>query len=678
MKLQSYAYGEWLTGDDGHVPLFNAINGSQVAEISSKGLNFSDMLDYGRNVGGPALKALTFHERAIKLKELAKYLLEQKEAFYSLSKATGATRVDSWIDIEGGIQTLFTYSGKGRREMPNDHVYIDGQPEQISANGTFIGQHICIPLEGVAIHINAYNFPCWGMLEKIAPSLLAGMPVIVKPASNTAFLTELMFHKIIESGVFPEGSLQLICGSVGNLFDHLTCQDVVTFTGSASTGMKLKQHPVIMENSVRFNMEADSLNCSILGLDAKPGTEEFELYVKEICREMTVKAGQKCTAIRRIIAPETYVEELSNALKQRLSKVVVGDPDIEGVKMGALASLDQREEVRERVNDLLLSCEMLHGNLDDNNFEGVGLEKGSFLSPVLLHCADPINHQAVHDIEAFGPVSTIVPYRSTEEAIELAQRGKGSLVGSIMTYDNDIARELVLGCGTYHGRMVLINRDCAKESTGHGSPLPHLTHGGPGRAGGGEEMGGIRAVLHYMQRIALQGSPTTLSHICHKWLPGAKKHESKTHLFRKSFEDLAIGDSLTTQPRLITLDDIERFAELSGDKFYAHMDQEAASANPFFEGRVAHGYFLVSAAAGLFVDAAPGPVLANYGLDDLRFTQPVYPGDEMRVEFTCKQKINRLGEDYGEVRWNVDLINQNDEVAANYDVLTLVANKEKG
>ena len=676
MRLQSYAEGSWHKSDRNPAPLFNAITGEQIAASSSDGLDFAGMLDYGSRVGGPALRNLTFHQRALMLKELAKYLMERKDEFYKLSAATGATQMDSWIDIEGGISTLFIYSGKGRRELPNDTFLVEGPPEQISRQGTFIGQHICVPLEGVGVHINAFNFPCWGMLEKLGPTLLAGVPAIVKPARSTSYLTELMFRHMIESGIVPDGALQLICGSTGDLFDHLTCQDAVAFTGSASTGQMLSQHANVVQNSVRFTMESDSLNYSVLAPDAEPGTEEFDLYIKEVVREMTSKTGQKCTAIRRAIVPRNMAEAVIEAMQKRLGRVVVGDPANEEVKMGALASYGQREEVRERIAELAASSDIVFGDLKNFDVVGADKDKGAFLPPVLLYCSDPIRTTSVHDTEAFGPVSTILPYDSVEEAIELAKMGKGSLVGSIFTYDNNIARQLVLGTAPYHGRLVLINRDCAKESTGHGSPLPHLIHGGPGRAGGGEEMGGIRGVLHYMQRTALQGSPTMLGEVGNKWIRGGEQKEDKIHPFRKHFEELEIGDALTTDKRTITLEDIENFADLSGDRFYAHMDEAAAKANPFFEGRVAHGYFLVSAAAGLFVDPDPGPVLANYGLDNLRFLQPVYPGDDVTISFVCKQKSAREGEDYGEVRWDVAITNQDDESVALYDVLTLVAKKE--
>lgn len=675
MPLKSFAHGEWVTGQN-ISPLHNAVTGEVACELSSGGLDYAGMLDYARNVGGPALRRLTFHQRALMLKALAKHLLEHKEELYQLSQATGATRTDSWIDIEGGIGTLFTYSGKGRRELPNHSIFLEGPAEILSREGTFIGQHICSPLEGVAVHINAFNFPCWGMLEKLAPTLLAGVPAIVKPASQTAYLTERMFQKMIDSEIFPPGSLQLICGSTGDLLDRLNYQDVVTFTGSASTGLMLKQHPNIIKQSVRFTMEADSLNCSILGRDAIPGSKEFDLYVRELAREMTVKAGQKCTAIRRAVVPRQHSEAVVEALQARLNRTVVGDPTVEGVTMGPLASLDQRIEVRERIAALGEFAETVIDGDADAHYVGVDADKGAVLAPTVLLCDQPLQHSGVHDIEAFGPVSTLMPYDDDEEAVALAAMGQGSLVASVFSNDAEISRKIVLGAAPHHGRILLGNRDCAKESTGHGSPLPGLVHGGPGRAGGGEEMGGIRGVLHYMQRTALQGSPDLLSQVTGQWLPGAKRREDDVHPFRKTFETLEIGDSLLTDKRRITLEDIEHFADFSGDRFYAHMDEDAARANPFFDGRVAHGYFLVSAAAGLFVDPAPGPVLANYGLDNLRFFQPVYPGDELQVAFTCKQKTARETEDYGEVRWDTTLTNQNGEVVAQYDVLTLVAKDE--
>ena len=674
MQLENYALGEWIKGQGQARPLINAVTGETIASSDSSGLDFAQMAHYARTVGGPALRAMTFHQRALMLKALAKHLMEHKAEFYALSTATGATKKDSWIDIDGGISTLFVYSSKGRRELPDQTFFIDGDPEQISRHGTFTGQHICVPLEGVAIHINAYNFPCWGMLEKLAPTLLAGVPAIVKPATSTSYLTELMFKRMVDSNLLPAGAIQLVCGGVGDLFESLTCQDSIAFTGSAVTAQKLIQHPRVISQSVRFTAETDSLNCSILGPDAKPGSEEFNLYVKEVVQEMSVKAGQKCTAIRRCIVPTTYSDAVAQAIQKELGKLVVGHPGDDNITMGPLASLDQRIEVRERVQELQQEAELVFGNPDSVEAVGADAEKGAFISPLLLRSLNPLNSDKPHSVEAFGPVSTLMSYDNLDEAIALAKRGEGSLAGSIVSYDDNAVRELVLGTAAYHGRLVLINRECAKESTGHGSPLPHLVHGGPGRAGGGEEMGGIRGVMHYMQRSALQGSPKTISHTTAKWMSGAKQVKDNVHPFRKRFGELEVGDTLITEKRTITLDDIENFAQLSGDHFYAHMDQAAAQANPFFEGRVAHGYFLVSAAAGLFVQPDPGPVLANYGLDNLRFTQPVYPGDTIQVRLTCKQKTPRSDQDYGEIRWDVDVTNQKGESVAAYDVLTMVAN----
>jgi oxepin-CoA hydrolase / 3-oxo-5,6-dehydrosuberyl-CoA semialdehyde dehydrogenase len=677
MTLKSYAAGEWFAGEGGDT-ILNAITGEPVCTVSSKGLDFKAMLEHGRKVGSPALRELTFHDRALRLKALAQYLMERKESYYEISRATGATRSDSWIDIEGGIMTLFAYSSKGRKELPNQTFLVDGAPEMLSKNGTFVGQHICTPLQGVAVHINAFNFPCWGMLEKISVTLLAGVSSIVKPASQTAFLTEAMFRDIIASGIFPEGSLQLICGSTGDLLSHLDSQDSVTFTGSASTGRMLRQLPAIQNNSVRFTMETDSLNFSLLGPDATPDQPEFELFVKEVVREMTTKAGQKCTAIRRALAPRDLIQPLIDAIGKRFSKVVLGDPAIEGVTMGALASKGQRDEVRERVQELRRGgAEVVYGDPDSFEVRGADIVAGAFLGPILLLTSNPRNHRAAHCVEAFGPVATLMPYDSTEDAIELVKMGEGSLVGSIFSYDNDFVRELVLGTAAFHGRMLIVNRDCAKESTGHGSPLPGLIHGGPGRAGGGEEMGGIRGVMHYLQRTALQGSPETLTRISQRWIAGSKRHED-IHPFRKYIEELELGDCVVSPAKLVTLEDIEHFAHFTGDMFYAHMDDDAAKANPFFGGRVAHGYYIVSLAAGLFVDPAPGPVLANTGIDNLRFITPVFPGDSLKVILTCKQKNPREIEDYGEVRWDAVVTNQDDKVVAQYDVLTMVQKRPAG
>jgi len=676
MKLGNLAQDRWVDGDGDGKALSSAVSGDPIASITSDGLDFRGMLEHAREVGGTNLRKMTFHERGDMLKALAQYLLEHKKEFYGLSTQTGATRADSWIDIDGGISTLFVFSSKARREMPNDVVYLDGPPEQISRNGTFVGQHIYTPRLGAAVHINAFNFPVWGMLEKLAPALAAGVPAIVKPASSTAYLTELVVRRIMESGILPAGSLQLICGGVGDLFDHLDCQDTIAFTGSKSTAEKLQRHPRVVSESVAFTAETDSLNASILGPDAVPGTPEFDIYVKEVVREMTSKAGQKCTAIRRIIAPASIAGDLVDALSTALGKVRIGNPANKDVGMGALASLGQRDEVQARIGDLATEADIVFGGRDDFEVIDADARKGAFFMPTLLHCGKPLQSTAVHSVEAFGPVSTVLPYDSLDEAIALARMGEGSLAGSVVTNDNDVARELILGTAAYHGRMLVINRHCAAESTGHGSPLPHLVHGGPGRAGGGEEMGGVRGIKHYMQRTAIQGSPETLSAIGHRWVRGADEKDPGSHPFRKTFEQLELGDTFRSGLRKVSLEDINHFAEFTGDTFYAHMDEEAAAKNPFFEGRVAHGYLIVSFAAGLFVDPDFGPVLANYGIDDLRFITPLNHGDSMKVRLTCKQKTLRGDSGYGEVRWDTEITNQNDEIVAQYDVLTMVATDE--
>jgi oxepin-CoA hydrolase/3-oxo-5,6-dehydrosuberyl-CoA semialdehyde dehydrogenase len=608
------------------------------------------------------------------LKALAKHLGSHKDEFYQLSYATGATKADSWIDIDGGFGTLFVYASKGTRELPNAQVYVEGATEVLGKSGSFVGQHICVPLEGAAVHINAFNFPVWGMLEKLAPTLLAGMPAIVKPATTTSYLTERVFHRIVESNLLPEGAVQLICGGVGDLFEHLTCQDVVSFTGSASTARKLREHPRVVEQSVRFVAETDSLNSSILGPDVAPGTPEFDLYIKEVVREMSAKAGQKCTAIRKAIVPARVSGEVVSALQAALAKIVVGDPRREGVRMGPLASVAQRREVIARIGDLKREADIVCGDLDRFELAGGDREQGAFVPPVLLLAKQPATARAIHEVEAFGPVSTVLAYDTVGAAIELARRGEGSLVGSVFTADDDIAAQLVLGLAPYHGRVLVVNRHCAKESTGHGSPLPHLVHGGPGRAGGGEELGGIRGVLHYMQRTAVQGTPDTITAVTRRWTRGATQRDPGRHPFTKTFDELAIGDTLTTEAREVSVADIERFAALTGDTFYAHMDDALAKRNPFFEqGRVAHGYFIVSAAAGLFVEPGFGPVLANYGLDNLRFLTPAFPGDRLKVRLTCKEKSLRAGKGYGEVRWDAEVTNQNDATVAAYDVLTMVS-----
>jgi oxepin-CoA hydrolase/3-oxo-5,6-dehydrosuberyl-CoA semialdehyde dehydrogenase len=672
MRLKNYALGQWVEGSGKFTDLFHAVTGEKIGEASSQGLDFAGMLEYARTVGGPALRKLTFHERARMLKALALHLTERKEQFYRVSAATGATKGDNWIDIDGGIGTLFAYASRGRRDFPNEPFYVDGPMEPLSKGGTFVGRHICVPLEGAAVHINAFNFPVWGMLEKLSTSLLAGVPAIVKPATVTSYLTEAVAREMVASGILPTGAFQLICGSAGDLLDHLGGQDAVAFTGSAATGQMLKRGTAIIENSVRFNQEADSLNYSMLGPEARPGSDEFDLFVKEVAKEMTVKAGQKCTAIRRTIVPAGMVEEVITALRTRLDGVKVGDPSVEGVRMGPLAGKGQVREVRQSLDRLRAGAALVY---EQSDVVGADPERGAFFPVTLLYDDRPFEKREPHDIEAFGPVNTVMPYGSVEEAIELAKLGRGSLVGSLFTSDDAVARDVVLGTAPYHGRLMLVNRHSAKESTGHGSPLPHLVHGGPGRAGGGEEMGGVRGVLHYMQRTALQGSPTTLAAVTREWMAGAAQKRDRVHPFRKHFEELEIGETLVTHRRTITESDVVNFAGISGDFFYAHMDDLAARES-LFERRVAHGYFVLSAAAGLFVDPAPGPVLANYGLDNLRFVKPVYIGDTIQARLTCKQKTakeDREGQiPQGVVAWDVEVSNQNAEPVAVYTILTLV------
>ena len=679
--LESYAQGAWTRGRSDGTTLRNAVTGEPVATASSEGLDFRAMLEYGRKTGGPVLRTMTFHDRARMLKALAAYLMERKDRFYEISAATGATKTDSWVDIEGGLGTFFSYASRGRREFPNETFFVDGEPELLGKGGTFAGRHICVPLEGVAIHINAFNFPCWGMLEKLAPTFLAGMPAIVKPATATSYLTEAMVREMIASEILPAGALQLIVGSVGDLLDHVIAQDVVTFTGSAATGRKLKTHPRIVAESVRFNMEADSLNFSMLGPDAAPGTEEFDLFVKEVVREMTAKAGQKCTAIRRTLVPAILVEDTIRAIAKRLDGTTLGNPAVEGVRWGPLASLGQRDDVRKSVEALKAGAELVYGDPDNFTVTGADAGKGAFFPATLLYSPRPLTQSEPHEIEAFGPVNTVMGYGSVDEAIELARRGRGSLVGSLFTQDDAVAREVVLGTAAWHGRLLVLNRHTAKESTGHGSPLPGLVHGGPGRAGGGEEMGGTRGVLHFMQRCALQGHPTTLARITGIWMKGAATPTDGVHPFRKHFEELSVGDTLFTHRRTVTEADVVNFAGLSGDHFYAHVDDLAAKRS-IFERRVAHGYFVVSAAAGLFVDPGEGPVLANYGLESLRFVKPVYPGDTIQVRLTVKQKIAKEtppdGVPQGVVAWDVEVTNQNAEAVAVYTILTLVKKKPFG
>lgn len=679
-QLKNYAEGKWVTSEKDGNELYNAITGDVIYTASSDGLDFGAMMDYARKVGGPALRKMTFQERGRMLKALAFHLLEKKEYFYEISAYTGATRADSWVDIEGGIGNLFANASL-RRQFPDERYYIDGEAAKLSKNGTFIGHHIMVPKEGVAIHINAFNFPVWGMLEKIAVNLLAGVPAIVKPATLTSFLTEAVFEEIIKSKILPEGSLQLICGSARGILDTVQTGDVVTFTGSASTGQQLKSHPRLISEAVPFNLEADSLNCSVLGPDVTPDMPEFMIFIKEIAREITTKAGQKCTAVRRIIVPADRVEDVQIALGKRLAGSMIGDPSVEGVRMGALAGASQKQEVKDRINELSKSQSIVIGDLE--NFEVVGADKnkGAFLPPIVFLNDDPFNKTDCHNIEAFGPVSTIMPYNDIYDAIELAKLGKGSLVCSLITADDNIAKEFVIGTASMHGRILILNEECAKESTGHGSPMPLLVHGGPGRAGGGEEMGGKRGVLHYMQRTAIQGSPTTISKITNVYQQGGKQNETVEHPFQKYFEDLEVGDTLITAKHTVTETDITNFANVSGDNFYAHMDATSLEGT-IFEGRVAHGYFILSKAAGLFVDAKKGPVLLNYGIDDCRFTKPVYPGMTIGVKFTCKQKTDqekRSDDDVakGIVRWLVDVYDDEGETVAIATILTMVKKRNQ-
>jgi oxepin-CoA hydrolase / 3-oxo-5,6-dehydrosuberyl-CoA semialdehyde dehydrogenase len=665
-QLLNYERDTWVAGNGELAGIASAIDGAPVATTGSGGIDFGAMLDHAREVGGPALRKLTFHERARMLKALGQAVMARKEELYALNYLTGATRKDGWIDIEGGAGTLFSFSSKGRRELPDAHVLLDGQLEPLSKQGTFVGQHIYTPLQGAAVHINAFNFPVWGMLEKLAPTLLAGMPAIVKPASSTAYLCEAAFRVMIDSGVLPLGAVQLIVGGVGDLFDHLTGQDVVSFTGSASTALKLRSHPVVQRESVRFVAEQDSLNASLLGPDAAPGTPEFDLFVQEVVTEMTVKAGQKCTAIRRAMAPGAHLDAVEAAIRERLQATRVGDPRDKESRMGALVSTAQRDDVRRQIGKLVdAGARIVSGDPDASP----GVAGGAFLEPILLRTDDPWHASAVHDVEAFGPVSTVMPYKDLRDAIALANRGMGSLVLSLFTHSPDAARDFVQGAAAYHGRMLVIDRSNAAESTGHGSPLPVLVHGGPGRAGGSEEMGGVRGVKHYMQRTAIQSSPGMIAAITEQYVPGAPKHFIDVHPFRRRMSELTIGDTWKTGSRSVSIADIEHFANFTGDKFYAHMDEEAAKASPIFEGRVAHGYLILSFAAGLFVDPDPGPVLANTGLENLRFLTPLYPGDSMRVELTVRSKSLK-SEDTGVVRWAVEVFNQKDELVATYDLLT--------
>jgi oxepin-CoA hydrolase/3-oxo-5,6-dehydrosuberyl-CoA semialdehyde dehydrogenase len=663
-----------VDGQGTETNLYNAINGNQIGTVSSAGIDFSEVLEYGRK-NGRALRKMTFQERGRMLKALALFLMERKAKYYEVSAWTGATKVDSWIDIEGGIGNLFANASL-RKQFPDLPYYVDGVAAPLSKNGTFIGHHIMVPREGVAVHINAFNFPIWGMLEKIAVNLMAGVPAVVKPSEYTSFLTEVIVRDIIDSKILPEGALQLVCGLGRGLIDSVDSRDVVTFTGSAATGKMLKASPQIAAESVAFNLEADSLNATILGKQAVPGTEEFDLFIKETVKEITIKAGQKCTAVRRIIVPEDLIEEVQKAISARLASTKIGDPSVEGVRMGALATRLQVERVHASVKQLALSQDIVFGSLDEFEVTGADKNIGAFMSPILFLNSDPFNKTDVHDIEAFGPVSTIMPYKTIDDAIELAKMGKGSLVSSIVTPDNKEATEYVVGAASMHGRILVLNKDCAKESTGHGSPMPLLTHGGPGRAGGGEEMGGKRGVLHYLQRTAIQGHPTTITAITEQFQVGAEMPEANPHVFRQHFEELVIGETVFTHKHTVTDADIVNFANVSGDNFYAHMDATSLEGT-IFERRVAHGYFILSKAAGLFVDPKKGPVLLNYGLEEARFVKPVYPGATIGVRFTVKEKVDqekRSPEDIakGIVKFLVDVYDETGETVALATILTMV------
>ena len=665
--LESYAAGSWYAAPAQGDPLLDASTGEEVARISSAGLDLGEMARHARTVGGPTIREMTFHERALLLKDLATHLTGLKDEFYELSLRTGATRRDSMIDIDGGFGTVFSYSSQGRRELPNDVVACDGDLEQLGRTGVFLGQHVYTSRPGVAVQINAFNFPVWGMLEKLAPAFIAGLPSIVKPASQTAYLTELVVRRIIESGILPEGSLQLLSGSPGGLLDHLGVQDSVAFTGSAHTAGILRQHPSVLHGGVTLQVEADSLNCSILGPDVSADDPEWDLFITGVVTEMTAKAGQKCTAIRRVLVPESVADQVAEAITARLSSITVGHPGDESVRMGPLASLGQREEVRKAVEALRSSCDVVH---DGGAIRG-DADRGAFMAPVLLKAR--AGAVEPHDVEPFGPVATVMSYVSLDDAVTLAARGRGSLVGSVVTHDPTVARTLVLGLAPWHGRILVLDRDDAPESTGHGSPLPMLVHGGPGRAGGGEELGGVRGVLHHMQRSAIQASPDMLTAITGRWTRGSQRTMTPDHPFRHSLATLAVGDTIASEPRVISLEDIDHFADFTGDTFYAHTDPAAAAENPLFGGIVAHGYLIVSMAAGLFVDPAPGPVLANFGVDHLRFLTPVKAGDSIQVTLTVKQITPRASADYGEVRWDALVVNGDGEPVATYDVLTLVA-----
>ena len=678
-RYQNYILGNWEDGSGEETLLFNSITGAAIGSVSSAGINFSEVLEYGRSKGGSVLRKMTFQERGRMLKALALHLLEQKEKYYEVSSWTGATKIDSWIDIEGGIGNLFANASL-RKQFPDLPYYVDGSAVPLSKNGSFIGHHIMVPKEGVAIHINAFNFPIWGMLEKIAVNLMAGVPAVVKPSEYTSFLSEVVVRDIIASKILPEGVLQLLVGLGRGLIDSVDNRDVVTFTGSAATGKILQSHPRILSESVPFNLEADSLNASILGKKASPGTVEFDLFIKEAVKEITIKAGQKCTAVRRIIVPEEYLEEVQKGISARLASTKIGNPSVDGVRMGALATKTQVDRVRASVEELAKSQQIVFGDLDEFEVHGADKKSGAFFSPILFLNTDPFNKTACHEIEAFGPVSTLMPYKTLPDAIQLAKMGKGSLVSSIVTPDDQEATEYVIGAASMHGRILVLNESCAKESTGHGSPMPLLTHGGPGRAGGGEEMGGKRGVLHYLQRTAIQGHPNTITAITQQFQVGATMPEAQPHVFRQHFEELVVGETVFTHKHTVSDADIVNFANVSGDNFYAHMDATSLEGT-IFERRVAHGYFILSKAAGLFVDPKKGPVLLNYGIEEARFTKPVYPGATIGVRFTVKEKIDqekRSDDDIpkGIVKFFVDVYDETGETVAIATILTMVKKLE--
>ena len=677
-KIQHYVTGQWVEGKEEGSPVFDAVTGEAFTSVAIEGLNIPEILHYGRSKGGEILRKMTFQERGNMLKKLALHLTKRKEAFYELSYRTGATRVDSWIDIEGGFGNLFANASL-RKLFPNQSYHVEGDPIDLSRGGRFMAHHIMVPKKGVAVHINAFNFPVWGMLEKCAVNWMAGVPAVVLPAPESSYLSEAVAREIIASGILPEGALQIINGTIKNILDTLESQDVVTFTGSASTGRMLKAHPRIIQESVPFTMEADSLNASVLGEDAVPGTPEFDLFVKEVRKEMTVKAGQKCTAIRRIIVPEKLLEDVQIAIGNELNKVTIGDPRLKEVRMGSLINKKQVEEVRNSITDIAKEAQIVYGSLDRIDTVGADANKGAFISPILLRTDHPFQNSAVHEREAFGPVSTIMPYKTLDEAIQLAQMGKGSLVSSIATYDDAIAKEYVINAASHHGRILVLNRESAKESTGHGSPLPTLVHGGPGRAGGGEEMGGMRGVKHYLQRTAVQGSPTTLTEVTGIYQPKSKYKDAEQHLFKYHWEDIQPGMSLKTHKRTITDSDIISFANLTWDHFYAHTDITSLDGS-IFEKRTAHGYFIISAAAGLLVLPDKGPVAANYGLEDCRFLRPMYHNDTIYVRLTCKQKVDRdvttAEHPSGIVKWFVEVFDAEDELVAVATILTMVQKKQ--